>query len=225
MVLLFLIAYLGLHIFFLWQPTGKAAEFNQQVMDLQVAGKKIFPAIQSLDMDKIAGRSDIKAGQSQIKAPLLPKRLKIAIDNGYPITFREEEINAWLNERLEIKQGGLLAPLVKGCYVWVDFKKDEIELIMERELTGEQIHTTSLLMRFERTKQGYSISRPASHIGQVRAPGGFARLIMPAFSNLADELAEEMQLYKNSSGELQIYDVKVEDGKITLDPRLPEQRE
>lgn len=225
MFLLLLITYLGLHIFFLWQPAGKPAELNQQVMDLNIAGKKIFPAVQAFDMAKIAGRSNIKAGKSEINGALIKTRLETAIKSGHPVTFREEEINAWLSERLDVNQGGMLAPFVTARYIWVDFKKDEVEFIIERELSGEQTHMTSLFMRFERAKNGYSISRHASHIGQVRAPGGFARLIMPAFSNLADELAEEMELYKNSSGQLQIYDIIVEDGKITFDPRRPDQRE
>jgi len=224
MFLLLLIIYLGLHIFFIWQPAGTPSKFNQQVMELNIAGKKVFPAIQPFDMAKIAGRSEIKAGNS-IKAPLVKTRLKTAIEAGYPVTFREEEINAWLSKRLEVKQGGVLAPFVTARNVWVDFKEDEIEIIIERELSQQQTHMTSLFMRFDRAKNGFSISRHASHIGQVKAPGGFARLIMPAFSNLAEELAEEMELYKNSSGQIQLYDIKVEEGKITLDPRRPDQRQ
>lgn len=224
MVLLLLIAYLGIHIFFLWQPAGKPAALNQQVIDLNVAGKKIFPAVQAFDTAKIAGRSEIKDGSS-IKAPLVKTRLKTAIQDRFPVTFREEEINAWLSKRLEVKQGGLLKSLVKARYVWVDFKQDEIEIIIERELPGEQIHMTSLFMKFERAKNGYSISRHSSHIGQVKAPGGFARLIMPAYSKLAEELADEMELYKNGAGQLQLHDIKVEEGKITLDPRPAGQRE
>ena len=216
--LLLVIAYTGIHVFFLWQPAGKPAEFNQQVIDLNVSGQKVFPAIQAFDNNKIAGRSVIIAGETS-KDPLIKTRLKTAIDNRYPVTFREEEINIWLSKRLQLKQGGLRAPLAKARYVWVDFKEDEVEVIIERELSGEQIHMTSLFMKFERTKNGYSINRYSSHIGQVRAPGGFARLIIPAFSKLADELSEEIKLYKSEEGHLLIHDVKVEDGKITFDPR------
>ncbi|MBK1829624.1 hypothetical protein JIN77_02715 [Verrucomicrobiaceae bacterium R5-34] len=223
MVLLLLLAYFGLHIYFIWQPAGKPAEFNQQIIDANVAGTKVFPSIQAYDIDQIAGRSEILNGRS-IKAPLLKERLKSAISSGYPITFREEEINAWLSKRVALEQEGLFANYVTASHVWVDFKPDEIEIIIERELPNKQSHMTSLFMKFERAKNGFSISRHASHIGQVRAPGGFARLIMPAFNSLAEELSEELKLYKNDAGQLKIFDIKVEEGKITLDPRRPEER-
>jgi len=223
LVLLLLLAYFGLHIFFIWQPAGKPAEFNQQIINANIAGTKVFPAITSYDTGQIAGRSEIKKGNS-IAAPLLKERMKSAIKAGYPITFREEEINAWLSKRLTLNQGGYLAPFVTARHVWVDFKPDEIEIIIERELPKKQVHMTSLFMKFERAKNGFSISRHASHIGQVKAPGGFARLIMPAFNNLADELSEELKLYKDDKGELKIFDVIVEEGKITLDPRRPDER-
>ncbi|BDS05486.1 hypothetical protein NT6N_05260 [Oceaniferula spumae] len=224
LVLTLLLAYFGLHVFFIWQPAGKPAEFNQQVIDANIGGMKIFPAIQAYDTSRIAGRTEIREGRS-IKAPLLKARLASAIKAGYPVTLREEEINAWLSKRLALKQDGHLAPFVTARNVWVDFKQDEMEIIIERELPQNQVHMTSLFMRFDRAKNGFSISRHASHIGQVKAPGGFARLIMPAFSNLADELSEELKLYKDEGGQLKIYDIKVEDGKITLDPRRPEERE
>ncbi len=175
-------------------------------------------AIQAYPLEHVAGRPEILAGRS-IPAPLLKERLQLAIDRNYPLTFREEEINAWLSKRLEVKQGGALAPFAKVRGVWVDFKQDEIEIIIERDIQG-RIHTASLFMQFNRSKQGFSISRHSSHIGQVRAPGGFARLIMPAFSNLAEELADELKPYYDKK----IRDVRVEDGKITLDPRKPEER-
>lgn len=222
-VLLFLLAYSGFHIFFIWQPAGKPAEFNRQVMEAHIGGVKVFPAVQAFDLDKIAGRSEVIAG-TPIKAPPLKSRLENAIQQGYPVTFREEEINVWLSKRLALKQGGLLAPFVTARAVWVDFKKDEIEVIIERELPKQQIHVTSLFMRFDRQKNGFSISRHASQIGQVKAPGGFARLVMPAFNRLADELADELALYKTPSEKLIIHDVVVEEGKITLDPRRADQR-
>ena len=224
MLLLLVIIYFGLHIYFIWQPAGTPAKFNSEVMKLEVADQKIFPAIQAFDLKKIAGRTEIQEGDS-IKAPLVKARLKAAIDKGYPITFREEEINAWLNARLTVNQGGALSSQISARNVWVNFKQDEMEIILERELPKEQIHMVSLFMRFERAKNGFSISRHSSHIGQVRAPGGFARLVMPAFEKLAEELSEEMKLYKNSDGQLQIYDIKLEEGKITLDPRRADQRQ
>ncbi|MCP5536501.1 MAG: hypothetical protein H7A51_09755 [Akkermansiaceae bacterium] len=219
LLLIGVMAYLGVHIYFLWQPAGKPDSVNQSVIDANVAGIKVFPAIQAYPLDHVAGRAEILNGTG-IAAPLLKERLQLAIERNYPLTFREEEINAWLNKRLEVKQAGSLAPFAKVRGVWVDFKQDEIELIIERELSPGRMHVTSMFMKFNRSKLGFSISRHAAHIGQVRAPGGFARLIMPAFGNLADELADELQPYYDKK----IRDVRVEDGKITFDPRRPDER-
>ncbi len=43
---------------------------------------------------------------------------------------------------------------------------------------------------------------------------------MPAFNNLAEELAEELKPFHDKA----IRDIRVEDGKITLDPRSAEVR-
>jgi len=219
LLLVFVMAYFGIHVYFLWQPAGNPDSISRLAIDANVAGVKFFPAIQGYPMDHIAGRGEILNGRP-IAAPLLKIRVATAIEKNYPITFREEEINAWLSKRLEVKQGGYLAPFVKVRGVWVDFKQDEIEFIIERELPQGRVHVTSLFMKFTRSKQGFSIQRHSSQIGQVRAPGGFARLIMPAFENLATELGDELKPYF----EQKILDIKVEDGRITLDPRSAEVR-
>ena len=118
--------YMGVHVYFLWQPAGSPNVFNARVMDFKVAGVQIFPAIQAYPVKNIAGRVDIIEGRS-IQPPLLKQRLALAIERNYPITFREEEINAWLAKRLEIKQAGVLAGFAEVRGVWVHFQKDEIE--------------------------------------------------------------------------------------------------
>ena len=217
--LLVAIFYLGVHVYFMWQPAGNPDGVTQQVMNAQVAGVKIFPAVEAYPMAQIAGRTEIMEGRS-IPAPMLKERLQSAIERNYPLTLREEEINAWLGKRLDVRQGGKLAPFVKIRGLWVDFKQDQIELIIERELPWGKVHVTSLFMSFEQGKRGFSISRHSCHIGQVRLPGGFARLVSPAFDNLAQELEDELKPYYN----MRIHDIRIEDGKITLDPRLPDER-
>lgn len=218
LLLVLALAYLGVHIWFLWQPAGKPDSASRAIIDANVAGVRVFPALKPYTLDHIAGRAEILDGKS-IDPPMLKIRLQTAVERNYPVTFREEEINAWLRKRIEVEQGGALAPFVKARGVWVDFRKDQIEIIIEREIQG-RTHITSMFMHFNRSKNGYSIRRDKSHIGQVSAPGGFARLIMPAFENLAKELADELELYKDNK----IRDIRVEEGKITLDPRKPEER-
>jgi hypothetical protein len=124
-----------------------------------------------------------------------------------------------------VRQGGFFESDVKVKGVWVNLTHGELELVIERELAQNMEHFVSLYMRFEPIKNGFTIHRHAAHIGQVKLPGGFARLVMPAFSRMADELSDELKLYKDDSltsdKALKIHRVLIEEGKITLDPRLP----
>lgn len=216
---LILMSYLGIHVYFLWQPAGTPGQFNARVMDTRLAGVSLFPALRAYPLDDIAGRTKLLEGGAG-RAPKLKERLANAIESNIPISFREEEVNAWLAHRLQIKQAGPLAQLVEVVGVWVELRKGEVEIIIERKLPNAQNHVTSLFMGFDRNEKGYSITRHSCHIGQLRLPGGFARLLMPAYQNLAKELEDELQPYY----EHKIFDVRVEDGVITLDPRQIESR-
>ena len=224
--LLLAMMYLGLHVYFIWQPTGEPSEFNQAVIDAEVAGVKVFPAIRRYDLERIAGRSEILRGDKMKVSPLT-KRLATAIERDEPVSFTEMEVNAWLRNRLDVKQAGLLDPYVDLRGVWVHFTEGEIEIVIERDLQEVGNHVVSLFMKFEDSKNGFSINRHASHVGQVKLPGGFARLVMPSFSKMADELSDELKLYKDSSltsnKALKIHAIHVENGRITLDPRLQNQ--
>jgi hypothetical protein len=218
LLLLTVMVYLGVHIWFLWLPAGSPDATSKAFIDATIAGKRVFPALRAYPMDHIDGRAEILSGAT-VDPPMLKIRLETAVERNYPITFTEEEINSWLSKRVMLKQGGLVEPYAEARGVWVDFKKNQIEIIIERDVLGKT-HVTSMFLHFVRSKRGFGIRRDTSHIGQVRVPGGFARLIMGAFENLASELAEEMKPYKEN----EIRDVRVEDGKITLDPRKPEER-
>lgn len=217
--ILVLMLYLGVHVYFLWQPAGTPSQPNTRVMDARLAGVRLFPALQAYPLDGIAARRKILEDGSG-GAPKLKERLANCLRENRSISLGEDEVNAWLAHRLKIRQTGPLAQLVEVKGVWVELRKDEIELIIERKLPNAENHVTSLFMAFERTKKGYSIARHSCHIGQVRLPGGFARLLMPAYQNMAKELEDELQPYYKH----QIFDVRVEEGVITLDPKRIESR-
>jgi len=225
LLLLFLVmAYLSLHVYFIWQPVGRDHAFNQAILDAKVAEVRLFPAIQRYDLTHVDGRAEILAGTSPKYSPL-PLRLSTAIDRNEPVTFNELEVNVWLRKRLQVEQSGLLSEYVDVTGVWVAFHEGEIELIIERVLPEGMTHVVSLFMKFVPTENGFSIYRHASQVGQVKLPGGFARLVMPSFMHMADELTEELKLYRDDSlpshKASKIHAIQVEDGIITLDPRLP----
>jgi len=226
MMFLFLVmAFLGLHVYFIWQPVGLSDVFSQAVMKAKIGDVKIFPAIEDYDLSKMDGRSEILEGKKFPNSPL-PARLGTAIDRNTPVTFTETEVNVWLRNRLQVKQGGFFAPDMKVKGVWVHFTPGEVEIMIERWVPEQKAtYVVSLYMQFETTKNGFSIHRHAAHVGQVKLPGGFARLVMPSFNLMAEALSKELMLYKDDSKTsdkaLKIHAIRVEEGQITLDPRLP----
>jgi len=224
-ILFIIMAYLSVHVYFFWQPVGKSDQFSQAVMKAEVGGYKVFPAIQDFNLAKIDARKEILAGDRLPVSPL-PERLKNAIAANQPVTFTEREVNVWLRHRLQVKQAGMLEEYAKITGGWVNFTKDEVEIIIERKLDKprDMTHVVSLIMSFKTVDNGFVIRRDSSTVGQVRVPGGFARLIMPSYQKMVEELEDELLLYKNEKGKYQIHNVVVKDGMITLDPRRPQER-
>lgn len=227
LLLILIMAYLSVHIYFIWQPTGKPSEYNQKLMDLEIAGFKLFPALSPYDLGDLDGRNAIVTGQ-QVAASPLDIRLQTAIERDEPVTFTEAEINHWLRQRLNVKQGSDIGAYVSVQGVWVNLAPGEIELVIERELSHGFLHVVTLFMKFVPAENGFTIHRHSSRVGQVKLPGGFARLVMPSFENMAKELTKELKLYKDESltldKQLKLHEIKVDNGRITLDPRLKNKR-
>ena len=225
LVIFVALAYLASHAYFLVKPADESDEISETVMDFEVMGVKPFPGVHVYTTEGIDGRPEILKGWLVDKPEIadrlkLSERLQSAVEGQYPVTFREDELNAWLSQRLETKQAGFISPYVKNAYVWVDLSEDQMDVIIEREFINNYTHVTSLLLNFTRLERGFGIQPYSAQIGQVKAPGGFARLIVDPFAQILEELSEELAPYTNK----QIHDIHVEEGKITLDPRTFENR-
>lgn len=218
-VIFFAIIYVAGHIYFLIKPADEHDDISEAVMKFEVMGLKPFPAVRVYTTEGIAGRPEIIKGWLN-KTPKLRERLQSAIEGDYPVTFREDELNAWLSKRLVAKQTGLMEPYVKNSYVWVDLTEGQMDVIIEREFINRYTHVTSLLLKFTRFERGYGIQPYSAQIGQVKAPGGLARIIVSPFEQILEELSEELLPYSDR----QIRDIHIEDGQITLDPRTVENR-
>lgn len=212
--------YVACHIYFLARPADERDPLSEQVMNLEIQGFKPFPAVNVYTTEGIAGREEVLKGWL-VKTPLLKERLANAVKGGHSITFREEEINAWLSRRLSAKQDGYFGKYVKDVYVWVDLSEGQMDLIIERTFANDYTHVTSMLLEFTRLDRGYGIRPYSAQIGQVKAPGGLARLVSDPFSSILEELSEDLLPYSTR----EIQDIHVEEGKITLDPQTLESRE
>jgi len=160
-------------------------------------------------------------------------------EDGYPVTLSEEEINLYLRETLESKQGGLLADQVSLDEVMVRLEEGKAEVVLVRRVAGRPF-TVSLFVQAdsyelpdgtiqrEISMSGGpyhdTIPRPliGGRFGRIQVPQGFIRfLTLESFSRLASvyrdpsskEPALELDLIEDMSR------IEIHEGRLELDPR------
>jgi len=196
-------------------------------------GVAVFFIARPQDMSDLKGISS-----SAPRTRDLNQVLKTAVQQGtYPLSLTEEEINLYLKQSLQAKQGGALGEWVKIDDVRVRLEKDRAELIIVRSVFGQPM-TLSMYFRVEQTVEINDTS--TTHIirdggtffpqvpdtvlaqrlvkggrfGQLVVPQGFLVLALPSFEKLADAYRSELTFAFE-----QMARIRIEDGKLVLDPR------
>lgn len=190
-------------------------------------GAAVYFIVQPQDL------SDIKGDDSN-KPRDLRAVLQSAIDRSYEVTLTEEEINRYLRQTLEAKQGGVLAGKVNFEGVRVRLEEGRAEIIMERSVMGQPL-TLSMFVRVEQLLDMKGTTQTTvlrdggaflpelpraerlvkgGRFGQLVVPQGFLLLVLPAFEKLAASYAEELAL-----GFEEMTRITLSDGKLVLDPR------
>ena len=158
--------------------------------------------------------------------------LKNAIDRGYPVTLSETEINEWLGRTLTVKQGGLLESKASFDRVWVRLEDGIAEVIMARKFMDKPF-TVSMFLQVEQLEGPKGVTTEVKlhgglyhpdlpnpprggRFGQLVVPQGFLLLVMPAYQNLAAIFPDEIHL-----GFEEMSRIKIEKGRLVLDPRAP----
>lgn len=158
--------------------------------------------------------------------------LQNAIDRNYAVPLSEAEINQWLAETLQMKQGGLLAEQVKLERFWVRLEEGRAELIMQRSILGKPF-TLSMYFKVEKELSGkelittfnpsggpflpdYQFPQKGGRLGSLVVPQGFLHLVMPSFKKVADLFSAEIDLAFEKMRK-----VSFENHRIVLDPREP----
>jgi hypothetical protein len=162
--------------------------------------------------------------------------LETALKRGYPVTLTETEINQWIGQTLEVKQGGLLAGQVSLERVWVRLKDGYAEVVMERSVMGRPF-TVSMFLKLEQL-QGADNIRTEVHrhggpyhanvpkflrggrFGKLVVPQGFLLLVMPAYAKLAGVHRDEIHLAFEEMAR-----VRIEPKRLVLESREPAGRE
>ena len=212
-------------------PRGCLARALVLVLMLAAAGLgvAIYFMAQPQDLSDIHGYAPDSRPPSRRD---LGRLLQNSLDRAYPVTFTEGEINRWLLSTLQTRQGGLLAEHVSLDGVWVRLEDGRAEVVLERKLLGRSF-TVSMYLQVEHseTDQGSTTDvqfhggefhpylpfpKCGGRFGRLPVPQGFLLLVMPAFKTLAKAFPEELHL-----GFEEITRVKIEDERLTLDPRVP----
>lgn len=211
--------------------SGCAVKFMTLILLLGAAGlgSALFFISQPQDLSDVEGYGG--------KAEAAPRRdmkavLKNSLERGYPLSLTEAELNGWLARTLEAKQGGLLGENASVENVCVRLTEGQAELIIERKIFGKPF-TTSMFLRIEQVEGekgpqtvvhrdggGYHESVPfpprGGRFGKLVVPQGFLMLVMPGFEKLAALYAEEISMAFEDMAR-----IRIEDGRLSLDPRAP----
>ncbi|MFT4175234.1 MAG: hypothetical protein QM627_01145 [Luteolibacter sp.] len=191
---------LGTLVFFLYQP--------QKLDDLEGFGAT--PA-------EIAAERDVG------------EVLRLAVEREFPVTLTEGQLNRWLAQRLDARQGGFAGTAVSLKRVWVRLEEGRMEIITEREMAGRPL-TFSMFLRVAEveTVQGktkevrldggpYSEEMPeirkGGRFGKVVVPQGFLVLVLPEYRKLAAALVTELNF-----GAHEMSRIEIRKGKLVLTP-------
>jgi hypothetical protein len=144
---------------------------------------------------------------------LLAEAQKIMIDRNTELSLSEEEVNRYLNQRLQGEQKGPMAALVKFRGVYLDFAPGTADVVIERELFGMPI-TMSAKLTAEQTR-GRAYYKPAGWtLGRVELGERNVKPVIDLFIRLRGTCLDEYQAIQQMS------DVRFEDNRVVLDARI-----
>jgi hypothetical protein len=191
-------------------------------------GTCVWFIFQPQDLSDIKGWGPAAAGQ---RSPDLISVLTKAQNGVYPVTLTEEQINLYLRDHLQLKQGGFLSSFVEIHSVVVRITQERAEVVMERTVFGHPF-TTSMYLRVESVRDitgrtskevmrdggDYFKDLPrlkrGGRFGKLEVPQGFLILVLPSFEKLATALNQEIAA---SVGDMPR--VTLSKGKVLFDPR------
>lgn len=165
------------------------------------------------DMASVAGYpADIALAGGKPRN-LLEEAQKVMIERNAEVSFTEEEVNRYLNARVQGEQTGLMASLVKFRGVYIDFSPEIAEIVIERELFGMPLTMTSK-MRADKFRS-QTVYKPAGWtLGRVELGQRNVKPVVELFIRLRGTFVEEYHTLQ------QMVDVRFEQDRVVLDSRI-----
>jgi hypothetical protein len=144
---------------------------------------------------------------------LLGDAQQAMIDRSVEMIVTEEELNQYLNRRLEASQGGVASSFVTFRGIYVDLSPGKAEIFIEREIFGFPI-TKGVSVRTESARR-QTLYRPASWtIGQLDLGTRNVKPVMDLFTRIRGACSEEWLVLQ------QMPEVRFEENRVVIDPRL-----
>ncbi|MBK1883469.1 hypothetical protein JIN85_13665 [Luteolibacter pohnpeiensis] len=183
----------------------------------------LYFVAQPQDLTDIGGYVGIdKVQQRDMRAVL-----QNSLNRGYPLPLNEEQLNAWIYQSLDMKQGGWFSGMVKLKGVWIRMEDGRAEVITERTVFGKPFTVSMFLklneesgeLQFEGGRYFSGLPKPLSggRFGKLVVPQGFLLLVLPSYRNLAKALEPEIEIARKMAV------LKIDGDRLILQPRLPDQ--
>ena len=164
------------------------------------------------DMSAVGGyQTNLIAGAKARN--LLAEAQKLMIERNTDLTFSEEELNRYLNQRLAGEQKGTMAALVKFRGIYVDLAPGTAEVVIERELFGMPL-TTSVTMAGEEFRRQTIYKPTAWNIGRISLGARTVKPVVDLFIRLRGSLLDEYHTLQQMTG------VRFEDNRVVLDATI-----
>jgi hypothetical protein len=158
------------------------------------------------------------------KAPDPPRNLLRELDDAITatyveskpssLTFTEEEVNLYLNQRLRRVQKGPFASLVKMEGIYLDLHPDYADIVLVRHLLGMPFVVKTRWDYFLSNGQ-YTLECKASGVGLLSFSGALFRPILMPFERLGRACGREIAALDDGAVER----VKLEEGKMVVQVR------
>jgi hypothetical protein len=177
--------------------------------------------------------SDIDGYKSAATPPRdVQEVLRKAIEGNYSVTLTEADINQMFESQLVKKQGGAFSSDASIKNVLVRLKKDKAEMIIVREVFGQEI-TISMYLQIQQIESDSGISTKVhlhagntetdsilpnigGRFGKLKVPQGFLMAVVDDYIKIADVLAPEIKL-----GFEEMARFEIQEDRLILDPRAP----
>ena len=144
---------------------------------------------------------------------LLAEVQQVMISRNSEIGFSEEEVNQYLNHRLQGDQTGVMGAMVTFKAIYIDLVEGGFEVIVEREFFGMPI-TMSSEFEVKRFRHQVQYLPKGWTIGRLNFGSRNIKPIVEMFSRMKASCQEEMFTMQ------QLMDIRFEDNRIVFDAAI-----